>query len=51
MIDTENWFVRDGDIAELLAMSRSWARKQRRFRCADLEHPHDIEPVMISSSS
>ena len=42
--------IGDGEVAELLSMSRSWVRKQRFLRRRGLPHVFDIDPVMIGSS-
>ena len=42
--------IGDGEVAELLSMSRSWVRKQRFLRRRGLDHNFKIDPVMIGSS-
>jgi predicted DNA-binding transcriptional regulator AlpA len=42
--------VRDADIAQRIAMSQSWLRKQRMLRRQGEEHVFAVDPVMIGSS-
>ena len=41
--------INDEDIADLLAVSRSWVRQQRFKRRHGLDHSFDIDPIRIGS--
>ena len=47
---TDSVLIRDADIAGMLGMSRSWARKERLNRRRALPHTLTIDPVMIGSA-
>lgn len=49
MSEDTNRLVRDGHIAELIGMSKSWVRKQRMYRRRGDDHVLAIDPVMIGS--
>ena len=40
----------DGDITKLIALSKSWVRKQRWLRRHGLPHEFTVDPVMIGST-
>lgn len=48
-VDSTYRLIGDGEVAELLSMSRSWVRKQRFLRRRGLPHVFDIDPVLIGS--
>jgi predicted DNA-binding transcriptional regulator AlpA len=42
--------VSDGRVAQLLAMSKSWVRKERFNRRHGLPHTFNLEPIMIGTA-
>jgi predicted DNA-binding transcriptional regulator AlpA len=44
---TPHCLIGDGEIAQLISLSKSWVRKQRFSRRHGLPHVLDIDPVMI----
>jgi predicted DNA-binding transcriptional regulator AlpA len=46
---TEERLISDGEVAQRLAVSRSWVRKQRFLKRHHLPHVFSLEPVMVGS--